>query len=134
MKSVTSEFSFVLKPAEHGVGVFATEDIAQGTHLRLFGDNETIDMRSMLRPKNSVPEVFRSYCMEQADGLVCPVDFGQMHVGWYLNHSATPNANPDSDYKWYAARDILAGEEITIDYNTLHEPEDGVEDFYKMLA
>lgn len=53
-----------------------------------------------------------------------------MPVGWYINHSETPNA-VHKDYNFYACCDISAGEEITIDYNTLEEPEEAREDFYK---
>ncbi|HEU4677422.1 MAG TPA: SET domain-containing protein [Candidatus Paceibacterota bacterium] len=126
----TNEFSFVLKPAAHGVGVFATHGIAKGTHLRMFGDGETVSNRSVVRNKEDVPEQFREYCADRGEKLLCPADFGQMAVGWYLNHSREANAIPDEDYKWYAARDIEAGEEITIDYNSLGEPAEAREDYY----
>ena len=127
----TTEFSFLLKPSEHGVGVFAAEDIAKDTHLRLFGDKESVELRSLLRKKEDVPTQFQSYCMSRGNDLICPKDFGCMNVGWYLNHSTTPNAYPDSDLKWYASRDIKTGEEIMIDYRVLNEPEEDKEDFYK---
>lgn len=127
----TSEFSFALKPSQHGVGVFAIHDITKGTHLRLFGDRETIDLRAIIRPKADVPEVFQEYCMDRGDKLVCPEDFGRMHVGWYLNHSPTPNTYRDEDYKWYASQNIKAGEEITINYNLLDEPEEAKKEYYR---
>ena len=37
-KTKTTEFSFILKPAKHGIGVFATHNIKIKTFLRLFGD------------------------------------------------------------------------------------------------
>lgn len=128
--NITSEFSFILKPSDHGIGVFAVYDIQKGTHLRLFGDKETTDLRSIVRPKNSVPELFQQFCMDRGDKLICPEDFGHMHVGWYLNHSKEPNTFRDDDFKWYALRDIKAGEEITIDYNSLEEPQEAREDYY----
>lgn len=130
MLKKTNEFSFILKPSQHGVGVFATEDIKKDTHLRLFGDNETIDLRSLIRNKKDVPEVFQGHCIDRGEQLICPVDFGQMHVGWYLNHSRNANTYPDSDYKWYAKHDIKAGDEITIDYNLLEEPEKNKPHYY----
>ena len=126
----TSEFSFILKPADHGIGVFAAHDIQKGAHLRLFGDKETIDLRSIARPKNSIPELFQQFCMDRGDKLICPEDFGHMHLGWYLNHSINPNTFRDDDFKWYASRDIKVGEEITIDYNSLDEPLGAREDYY----
>lgn len=127
----TDEFSFVLRPSKHGIGVFATIDIKQGTHLRLFGDNEIIDLRSIERPKDKVPEAFRDFCMDKGDVLICPEDFSQMHVGWYLNHSKNSNTYCDSDYKWYASKDIKVGEEILIDYNSLNEPLESKPEYYK---
>ncbi len=53
-----------------------------------------------------------------------------MPIGWYLNHAKVPNASRDKSYRWYASRDIKAGEEITIDYNSLEEPEEAKEGYY----
>jgi SET domain-containing protein len=130
-KNQTDEFSFVLKPAEHGVGVFAAHDIKEGTYLRLFGDYVSDDEHNdVMRNKEDVPEAFHIYCADRGDKLWCPVDFGAMPIGWYLNHSGVPSAF-HKNYHWYAARDISKGEEITIDYNTIEEPEEAKEDFYK---
>lgn len=112
----TTEFSFLLKPSPtHGIGVFAAHNIAAGTHLRLFGTN----VREL--PSEAVPEEFQSYCVHRETTLWCPLDFGAMHIGWYLNHSEHPNAF-HKEYEYYALTDIQKGEEVTIDYKTLEEP------------
>ena len=131
-ETTTTEFSFVLKPSEHGVGVFAVHDIKAGTYLRLFG-NEKKDGTGVAvsRNKEDVPELFRQYCVFREDILRCPKDFGRMEIGWHLNHSKTPNAY-HRDYHYYALRDIKAGEEITIDYNSLEEPEEEKDDYYHL--
>jgi len=109
---------------------FAVHDIKAGTYLRLFGgETETTDVL-VLRNKENVPEFFRQYCIDRSETLLCPKDFGCMEVGWYLNHSKTPNAY-HRNYNFYALRDIKAGEEITVNYNTLEEPEEAKEDYYK---
>ncbi|HCM36525.1 MAG: hypothetical protein A3J30_02900 [Candidatus Wildermuthbacteria bacterium RIFCSPLOWO2_02_FULL_47_9c] len=126
----TNEFSFILKPAKHGIGVFAVHDIAKGAYLRLFGDNKDDEHNTRLRNKKDVPPAFREYCADRGDTLWCPGDFGVMPIGWYLNHSKSPNAF-HKNYHWYAAYDIAAGEEILIDYNTLEEPEEARKDYYK---
>ena len=59
-----------------------------------------------------------------------PKDFGQMEIGWYINHSGTPNAH-HVDYKYFASCNIAEGSEITIDYNTLGEPEEYKDDYYR---
>lgn len=125
----TNEFSFILKPAQHGIGVFATHAIKEGTFLRLFGDEEEYENRIRMLPKDAVPTLFRNYTMSRAANLVCPEDFGQMPVGWYLNHSKDANA-VHKRYNWYASRDIASGEEICIDYATLEEPEEDRDAYY----
>ena len=131
MEHVTSEYSFVLKPSAHGVGVFATHDIAKGAPLRLFGDDPDLTLRSMERSIEAVPAMLRDYCMSRENGvLVCPRDFGRMEIGWYLNHSCQPNTRRDDNYDWYALQDIKKGEEITIDYNLLEEPAESRDEYY----
>lgn len=137
MKNTTDEFSFVLKPGSHGIGVFAAHDIKEGTHLRLFADEKTHDHLIRSLKKEDIPDAFKDLCIDRGNTMLCPPDFGAMPVGWYLNHSSVPNAGHHGEnevehrrYQWYALRDIKSGEEITIDYNSLEEPEKGKEDFY----
>ena len=129
MENRTNEFSFAIKPTEHGVGVFATHAIKEGAYLRLFGEEDKTSDVSVIRNKKDVPEFFRSYCVDRGDLVRCPKDFGCMEIGWHVNHSSAPNAE-HKKYEFYALRDIAVGEEITIDYNTLEEPEEAKEDFY----
>lgn len=137
MKDETSEFSFILKSSEHSVGVFVTHDIKNGTYLDLFpGQAAGVNPNRVLK-KSDVPHVFWGFCIERAKGeMMCPQNFNALPIGWYLNHSAlhanATHKNPDDkDYLWYASRDIFAGEEILIDYNTLGEPESAKEEYYK---
>jgi SET domain-containing protein len=121
MLDLTTEFSFILKPSSHGVGVFAVHGIRAGTYLRLFGDSQkTVSLRNA----DDVPELFREFCVDLGGALCSPSDFGCMAIGWYLNHSTTPNAQ-QTNYVYFASRDISTGEEITIDYSTLKEPAEG---------
>lgn len=130
MKEITGEFSFILKPSKHGVGVFATHNIKKDTYLRLFGDEKLDESKIIIRSKKEVPKLFQDFCMERKEGeLICPEDFGEMPVGWYLNHSNDPNAY-HKDFNFYSLRNIKEGEEILIDYNSLEEPEDSKEDYY----
>jgi len=130
MQNKTTEFSFILRSSNHGVGVFAIQDIKEKTYLRLFGNEPEIrDGGSNIRKKEDVPEILQQYCIFRKDYLICPRDFGHMSFGWYINHSKTPNAY-HHNYLYYALRDIKAGEEITIDYNSLEEPEEVKEYYY----
>ena len=132
----TNEFSFLLKTSTHGVGVFAAHDIKKGSWLRLFAENNPI----RLLKKDEIPLLFRSLCADRGDKMIAPPDFGYMPIGWYLNHSNKPNAIHDENEasgkygRWLAARDIMAGEEITIYYNRLDEPEEGKQDFYSEFS
>lgn len=130
MKNKTNEFSFILKPSEHGVGVFATHDIEKNTPLRLFGDKATFEERIRVLPKSEINKSFIDYCIEFEDKVYAPRDFGRMEIGWYLNHSKNANTY-HIDYNWYASRNIKAGEEILIDYNSLGEPEELKSDYYE---
>jgi hypothetical protein len=133
----TNQFSFVLKPSKHGIGVFATEDIPSGAHLRVFGDDKVFAHRYRVLNVTEVPLSFREYCIERGDTLICPPDFGAMPLGWHMNHSNNPNAvrgpndDPNREYQWYALRNINAGEEILIDYNSLDEPEESKKAYYE---
>jgi SET domain-containing protein len=127
---MTNEFSFILKPSKFGIGVFAMHDIKNGDYLRLFGDEKKFEHRIRILDKKNVPEFFQSYCMDRNDKIICPLDFGSMPVGWYLNHSKNPNA-AHKNYHFYAIRDIKEGEEILADYNSLEEPEKAKDDYYK---
>ena len=117
----TSELSFVLRPSPHdGVGVFCTHGIRKGSRLRLFPGPDLRFVPNEKQATNPLLEVFCDrYGIEDRHGCRTAHDFGCMEIGWYLNHSGTPTAHHDENYDYFASRDIQAGEEITIDYNTL---------------
>lgn len=127
----TDEFSFILKRAKYGIGVFATHGIKKDTPLRLFGDKEKYPNRIRARDFKLIPEDFRKYCVLLSQEKVdAPIDFGAMEIGWYMNHSEKANAYR-KDFNWYAGRDLKAGEEILINYNDLNEPEELKEEYFK---
>lgn len=127
----TNEFSFILKPSAHGMGVFVTHDVKKRTHLRLFGNEKEFNEGTRLMDINEVPELFQGLCINNSGTqLICPEDFGTMPIGWYLNHSKESNATRYA-LGWYASRDIVAGEEILVDYNSLDEPQEAREDYYR---
>lgn len=129
-----SEFSLVLKPSPiGGVGVFATHDISAGTVLLRSGN----DLRTF-KIKDVPPDLIK-YCIYiNEHECVGPQEFDRMEIGWYINHSSTPNIGKRSKHcpekvgnGWAVAlRDIKAGEEIVMDYNELGEPENLKEDYY----
>jgi SET domain-containing protein len=117
----TNEYSFMLAPSTvAGVGVFARHDIKKEMKLRLFSDEDSrfIPYNSPILNSPLAKSFCERYCVRNNDGYHCPRDFGQMEIGWYLNHSTAPNAY-HRDYIYYALRDIKQGEEVLIDYGTL---------------
>jgi len=121
LREETSELSFVLRPSPHdGVGVFCTHGIRKGSKLRLFPGPDLRFVPNEKQEGNPLLEIFCDrYGIEDRHGNRVAHDFGCMEIGWYLNHSETPTAHHDENYDYFASRDIQAGEEITIDYNTL---------------
>ena len=82
----------------HGLGLFATEDIAKGVEL---GISHVEDE-------------------DAKDGLI------RTPLGAFVNHSYTPNADLlDGRKEWVlvAAKEIKTGDEITIDYTPWSGPE-----------
>ncbi len=123
----TTEFTFVLKPSPiGGVGVFATHDIHEGTQL----------FRANFSPRRmktkEVPADFIKYCIFLDDEeCICPERFDRMEIGWFINHSHSPNIAKQPEKGIVAIREIKAGEEILMDYNILNEPEHLKESYYK---
>ncbi len=113
----------VLRPSPiQGVGVFTTEPIRQGGHVRLW---QADDWRFIpFADAERDPELVaarETYCVTHASGYCCPLDFHRMSIGWYMNHSDQPNVTHrrEENFEYYAARDIEAGEEILCDYRSL---------------
>jgi len=112
----TDELSFVLRSSPlAGVGVFTTHPVQKGSYLALFLDDTVRRIRYSEMENNPQLKAFcLTYGIERREYVCVPHHFSHMEIGWYLNHSKDPNAVHDG--KWLAARDIAAGEEITIDY------------------
>jgi hypothetical protein len=140
-----SEFSFILKPSPlGGVGVFAVHDLEAGVPIA----NKPCEVRII--SIEDVPPPLRQYCVYISEKeAICPERFDRMEIGWFVNHSATPNIegkNVVCDLGSMSKEDILkalkartavtlreikAGEEILINYNSLNEPEQMKEEYFR---
>lgn len=121
-----TEFSAALKTSPgKGIGIYATHDIPKGT--KVFSDHGY-----RLYKLNDLPVDLRKYChfLSEEDGLG-PERFDQMEVDWFINHSLDPNVAEIEENHWVAIKDIHAGEELLMDYNTLNEPDHLKEWYYK---
>lgn len=108
---MTNEFSFELRPSQiHGVGVFARHKINQGAILCIWGDEPAAIETKM---ENSL---IARHCVKWNGSVWRPPCMSRMAIGWYLNHSETPNAEILRDDVVVAARTIESGEEILINY------------------
>ncbi len=111
-----------LKPSRiHGVGVFAIRNIKKGTDLFPFGDREKIlwiDKKRISRLRGEARHLYDYFGIRMGDKLGVPVNFSQIIIPWYMNHSFHPNTYVDQDYRAIASRNIKKGEELTLDYTT----------------
>jgi hypothetical protein len=95
--------------------VSITHPVPKGTYLALFWDDTVRRIPYEEMEKTAQLKAFcLVYGVERREHVCVPHDFSHREIGWFLNHSAHPNAV--HDVKWIASRDIEAGEEITIDY------------------
>lgn len=122
-----SEFALILKPSEiGGVGVFAASDIPAGKLV--FSQ----PFHPRLMKVNDIPKEFLKFVIYlNEEECLAPQRFDRMEIGWYLNHSDTPNITKIAEHTAVSNREIKAGEEIFIDYNQLNEPENLKEDYYR---
>ncbi len=110
----------VLRPSKiEGVGCFTMAPIKKGEVADIW---DATDCKFV--PEAEADErvdLCETYCVATTGGYYCPLDFRRMSVGWYLNHSDTPNLASNDKDVYFAIRDIAAGEELTIDYAQLDE-------------
>lgn len=110
-----------IKACSKGVGVFAIRDIPEATKLFVGDIGETVQL-----PVSDVDgledaelrRMYYDFCPVKDGRFIAPVDFNQMTMGWYLNHSDDPNVEVDDRIHFVAARLIRMGEELTANYTT----------------
>ena len=104
----------------HGVGVVAIENIPKGTYVFEPDDDALVSVRASAT-KSLPPDVrrlYKDFCVLKGDKYECPSSFNKLTPAWFLNNSKDPNMAADSSLKFYAIRDIEAGEELTAEYAT----------------
>jgi|SRR5579872_851097 len=110
-----------LKPSPiHGIGVFAVRHIPKGTYI-FPDDNEPIvwvDKKDVENLPQAMREFYEDFSIIKGNKYGSPCHFDALTTSWYLNHSNSPNVKADRQYRFYASRDIAAGEELTSDYRT----------------
>ena len=107
----------------HGIGVFAGRDIAAGTDV-FANDRRAIRWVEQGELERAAPTPFEQafyddFAIRDGDRLGCPEHFDLLSVGWYVNQPAPgepANLSATPAFDLVAARDIAAGEELTIVY------------------
>jgi uncharacterized protein len=100
-----------------GYGVIATKLIPKGTIVWILDDlTQKLDESYVNSLDESTKQEVLKYCYRYKTGELALV----WDLGRFLNHSSNPNCITTAYDFEIAARDIHAGEEITIDYGTLN--------------
>ncbi|MGD9952733.1 MAG: SET domain-containing protein [Burkholderiales bacterium] len=118
--------SVVLRPSPiHGLGAFAVAPIARGTPVWRFTPGFDLDLDPAALERQ--PEHFRKallhygYLDPRLQRYILCCDDAR-----FINHSAEPNLASEYSADRYgvdvAAREIAAGEELTIDYGLVEGP------------
>ena len=107
----------------HGVGVFAIRDIPAGTNV--FGTDRAaivwVDRADIDAASPAERQLYVDFTIQRGDRIGCPPNFNQLTVGWYCNEPGEgdqPNMAATAEYDLVAARDIAAGEELTLRYTS----------------
>ena len=113
-----------LKVSTYGVGVFAIREIKKG--FRLFeGDSGAVVRvpQALVEkiPDLAVRQMYVDFCPKREGNFIAPVDFNELTMSWYMNHSLNANVTGDKSLQFTANRTIAIGEELTIDYRTLSD-------------
>ncbi len=116
------------------LGVFAKQDIAKGTTIwqptsliKKLSLEEVYARLESMTPEEAHIFLKHAFVMPSEDDKLCinPTDDGR-----FTNHSSNPNEYvPEGGKEAFAARNIKAGEELTIDYSGLASPQ-----WYKELC
>ena len=104
--------------------MFAIRDIPRATKLFVGDVGQTVRVPIATVDRIQDAELRRMYydfCPVVNAFFVAPVDFNQMTMGWYLNHSDDSNVQIDQRLQFVTSRLIRFGEEVTANYTTYSE-------------
>ncbi len=108
------------------IGVRAIRRIKRSTYVFAPDDDETAEVseaavKDLPKP---IQDLYDDFCVLKGDKYVCPSSFNKLTPSWYANHSDHPNIAPDEDLRFYALRDIAAGEDLFARYPDYSEDEE----------
>jgi SET domain-containing protein len=102
------------------IGLFAARDIAQGERVcGLSGaEEDLITHEEFAKLSPALQEKIRQFAGGSPEGYVIEegIDFNDLPISYYLNHSCDGILGYDNEYNFVALRNIAKGEELTYDY------------------
>lgn len=108
-----------------GVGVIAARDIPAHTDpfLGCFtGDYHPYTDEELSELSPGVQKMVRDYCVCLEDLWYIPeTGLNRLDLSFFINHSSTPNVATKDGESFFTVREIKAGEELFVDYNTYSE-------------
>lgn len=130
-------FVIVKRSNLHGLGLFAHTKLLAGTHvgrytgpvMRELGHDETRAAYTADEIVDSIPGGPHNHLlmMKRDDGMMCLVNGVDTVLGC-MNHSEVPNVHGDVDGNFTVIKDVEAGTELLINYNTELTSEGSVEE------
>jgi len=117
----------------HGIGVFAIKRIPKGAKPLIVSDNTNavpIPESEIMGNKNipdAVKEMVKAFYTMGEGVIYSPGhSLNQIDISYFMNHSTRPNIDCQEvgeDIVHVANRNIETGEELTIDYSTITDPD-----------
>ena len=112
----------------HGIGVFAIRPIPEGTDIfandrvqLIWIDSAELDRAGLSEEQK---RLYRDFGINRGERIGCPVNFNNLTPGWYLNEppeGEEASVRVDGNLSFFAARDIEAGEELSVRYSDFSE-------------
>lgn len=127
IRSLEHTYCRIKRSEIEGIGVHAIVNIPAGTPI-FYAANErvwhTFSMDELKHLDDEVKKMIDDFYVITKDNTVTIPEgaLNQMDISFFLNHSKTPNIyTPDDGRTFITLRDIVKGEELTVDYATYDE-------------
>ncbi len=114
--------SVELKPSRinsSGVGVFAIYGFKKGDKIFIpafHGPGVFLPWDEVKKLDKEVQRMITRFCIGDIKGVKVPLDFDQLPVTFFLNHSCDFNVGFSDKNYYVAVKDINAGDELYLDY------------------
>jgi SET domain-containing protein len=127
-KRVWSKALLYLGPSKiDGIGCFSDIMIRKGEFVRVFSPEDSRWVPLKKAHASPHKKLIKKFGIRTEGGYWAPIDFLRISVGWYMNHSETPNLQSnDGDVTYFALKDIRPGEEVTMDYRRMDPKHDNL--------